>query len=105
MFNKTKENSKIIEKQYKGFFDSSIWVDVCSGREKDLNLLCYCDLEKFFDDNGLEIEIYRNDFNNSWTFRITGQKFVIMPPEYSRQQAKEQAIYKAFEILEEKLNK
>ena len=79
---------------------------------KDYEQLCYCDLEKFFDDNGIIIEIlanfdYMEGFNRfSWS--ITG-KNINRENTYSkidyetRNEAKEQAIYKAFEILEKRL--
>ena len=73
------------------------------------NTICYCDLEKFFDDNGIIISIlYRNVISNNidkWYFK--------MYDDYgndtsegckTRSEAKEQAIYKAFKILEERLN-
>lgn len=71
---------------------------------------CYCDLEKFFDDNGIIINYGKgnNNFKFSWWYniRVNNQELEhIETDEYnSRQEAKQQAIYKAFEILEEKLN-
>ena len=74
-----------------------------------IDTICYCDIEKFFDDNGIIISIlYRNVISNNidkWYFK--------MYDDYgndtsegckTRSEAKEQAIYKAFKILEERLN-
>lgn len=68
--------------------------------------ICYCDLEKFFDDNGIinEINYWHKDCYN---FTITNYKTNRILYEeqvgkiQSRQEAKLQAIYKAFEIMEE----
>lgn len=66
---------------------------------------CYCDLEKFFDDNGIIInyEKMNDDFEYSWYYniRVNNEEFEEEPEEFeNRQKAKQQAIYKAFEILE-----
>lgn len=69
---------------------------------------CYCDLEKFFDDNGIIIEInywhincFNFDITNSKTNKILYEQQ--LGEIKTRQKAKEQVIYKAFEILEEKI--
>lgn len=73
--------------------------------------LCYCDFEKFFDDNEIRIDIIFNQFNNFvvtisyYTKQIAEYVYVGFPPGCkNRQEAKEQAVYKAFEILENQLN-
>lgn len=74
---------------------------------------CYCDIESFFDQNGIEIfiEQYIDDddhkfyhfqilFNNVLQFSWANKQYF---RTNSREEAKEAAIYKAFEILNEKL--
>lgn len=76
--------------------------------------VCYCDLEDFFDNNGIRINIFNNYSGENW-------EVVILKKEYgsitnnlywsckyqnnkglnSRQKAKEAAIPKAFETLDE----
>ena len=80
-------------------------------------IICYCDLEKFFDENGIIININKNyickpdnvDFEyykNSWNYNIIIQDKI---PYYqhtilhSRDEAKLEAVYKAFEIMEKLL--
>lgn len=67
---------------------------------------CYCDIEEFFDsqnyiividyntDNNFCIDIYQNEYCLYSSYKILFE---------NRIKAKEQAIYKAFEILEESL--
>jgi hypothetical protein len=66
---------------------------------------CYCDIEKFFDDNGVIITIDSAYMKQYWFVIETDQKIYNHEVDCysSRQEAKEQAIKKAFEILEEQL--
>lgn len=68
---------------------------------------CYCDLEKFFDDN-MVIIVIEFDYNN-FEYRIDNFNnepyYKPVNSSKSRQEAKEQAIYKAFEIMEQKRRK
>lgn len=71
---------------------------------KNDNFICYCNLEKFFDDHGIliiiDIDNYVNLQNKNkkcWYFKINGFQKTSFN---SRQEAKEKAIYKAFEIME-----
>jgi hypothetical protein len=69
--------------------------------------LCYCDLEKFFDNNGIMILIghYLTYYVEIKRIEKYGFLTIYNGGSYnSRQEAKEQAINKAFEILEGKLN-
>jgi hypothetical protein len=69
--------------------------------------LCYCDLEKFFDDNGIKIFIlpYFASISNE---ELQRYQILIIDKKYARNfdcynlriEAKAPAIYKAFEILE-----
>ena len=65
--------------------------------------ICYCDLEKFFDDNGIDfLELYVNQKDiitkqHIWENRDIDKNRI-------KQETKEEAILKAFEILEERLN-
>ena len=69
--------------------------------------LCYCDIEKYFDDNEININIYFS--HNRWintnieSFaeikNERGNIIWITETYKTRREAKEQAIYKAFEIL------
>jgi len=73
--------------------------------------LCYCDFEKFFDDNGIYIKTVPNDYNNkTFAFEIEKHKnedfglIKLFQSDYIyifRPEAKKQAIYKAFSIMEE----
>jgi hypothetical protein len=65
--------------------------------------LCYCDIEKFFDDIGIIINIAHNLLYLRYDYIIyslSSKLDTISGNENFRQEAKEQAIYKAFEILE-----
>lgn len=91
-----------------------LWIDT----DKDKNPIIYYDgdneksystipfsmfyglLEDFFEKDGIPIEIYKNDFNNSWTYRVSKSKFVIMPHDTLKDEAKYCAILKACEIKE-----
>jgi hypothetical protein len=75
----------------------------------ELNPVCYCDLEKFFDDNNL---IITYKYLGGWYWIYIEQSADWKGYLYSnvsgiktRDEAKQQAIYKAFEILEKELNK
>ena len=71
----------------------------------NLELRCYCDLEKFFDDNGIYIEIYINPIDKK-TWNVSIDKYdIFLISIRSRQEAKEQAIIKGFEILEQQLKR
>jgi hypothetical protein len=70
---------------------------------------CYCDLERFFDENGIIIEIgiiqeyktfYSDLYNHKFENIYSGWCDKIW---LSRDEAKEQAIYKAFGIMEASL--
>lgn len=87
----------------------------------DKNFICYCDLEKFFDNNNIIIEIcldIRVLFSNEkkWfvNFFFINKLFQIEIIQLNnsetdfyfntRDEAKEQSVLKAFEILKEQLN-
>ncbi len=67
--------------------------------------VCYCDVEKWFDDIGIiiEIVIYEKGFN----FRIYNNDYKLWIIKdwrvYTRQKAKLEAVKKAFEIKENQL--
>jgi hypothetical protein len=71
-------------------------------------LLCYCDIEKFFDDNGIKIHIepfplFHNDTLYRYEYEILRRGFTTITSDLNfntRQEAQVQAIYKAFEIME-----
>jgi hypothetical protein len=82
--------------------------------------ICFCDIEKFFDSLGIITEIvycsktFQNIYDDPCWYYIIQKKdmitnefkgFVEIIEKYyfTRQEAKEQAILKAFEILENKL--
>ena len=70
--------------------------------------ICYCDIEKFFDDNELLILLdyeYKNMQKDKYWFYIVENYDSEENREIynSRDKAKEQAIYKAFEILEQQI--
>ena len=81
--------------------------------------ICYCDLEKFFDDNGIIIcvgYLRSNKLNKDvWHYQISYKSRNKIKTYYvnndtrikytNKDEAKQQAILKAFEILEEQLNK
>jgi hypothetical protein len=68
------------------------------------NLVCFCDLEKFFDDNEIRIFIlpyYANiGSHEEYQYIIITQKVFKSILHGTRGRAKEQAIDKAFEVLE-----
>jgi hypothetical protein len=67
--------------------------------------LCYCDLEKFFKDNDIEINIMKLYIDGEYVINIfTCDGINNDFRKYKKDdKAKEQAIYKAFEILEQQL--
>lgn len=73
---------------------------------------CYCDLEKFFDDNEIKICITYCEYCHTttdqlkeWGYKIHETRSYYYEEIYcTRKEAKEAAIYKAFEIMEDKLN-
>ncbi len=68
------------------------------------NDFCYCDLEKFFDDNGIFITIPLYVTKFCYLIFFKGIKgFQAISGELPRDEAKEQAIYKACEVLEKAL--
>ena len=74
----------------------------------DYNNICYCDLEKFFDDNGIIIEITYWVEENDFTWSIYRNQFMIednidLNHNKTRDEAKLQAVKKAFEIKENQL--
>lgn len=84
--------------------------------KRDVKDICYCDLEKFFDDNGIIIEIrlisgfwygfIENQNKQNYISKIDNIKTnqIDCTRSYnSRQEAKRQAILKAFEILNNQL--
>ena len=86
------------------------FIEICVFKMLLKNQICYCDLERFFDDNGIIIDIiYDSDENNFW-YTIHRNQFNIFDSHhdihehYPRKEAKQQSIYKAFEILEKKLS-
>jgi hypothetical protein len=99
-------NWEIIKEKYpKGYVKYRIYY---CGFESSLltgnNTICYCDLEKFFDDNEFIIEIINWTFLKEFMFYINWYGDSFESEKYnSRKECKEQAIYKAFEILENKL--
>lgn len=62
------------------------------------NRTAYEDFEAFFDSVGIIIEIYRRLTYSDWVSNILDNKYFS-----SRNEAKEQAIFKAFEILNKEL--
>jgi len=68
--------------------------------------VCYCDLEKFFDEQGIIIIIHYNrcKFWNSYYYNNTVEIDDIDNAYYTRPEAQKQAIIKAFEIDEAKEN-
>ncbi len=91
---------KLIKEKYQKSYKDCIQFAISSDDEFHFN--CFCDFEKFFDDNRVFIEIiYKQNYEHDivdWEFAICNN--VIICGFKSRQEAKEQAIYKAFEILE-----
>jgi hypothetical protein len=70
---------------------------------------CYCDIEKFFDEQGIIINYDKcsDDFIEHWLYTIRMKNFYDESGYdfYSRNEAKLEAIKKAFEISEEMENK
>ncbi len=65
---------------------------------------CFCDLEKFFDEQGIII-LYKHRIGH-FQIEIRNKNISLLwcsPLTETRQEAQEQAIYKAFEIMENKL--
>jgi hypothetical protein len=74
-------------------------------RKGKLGDICYCDLERFFDDNGIIIFInfyyYKNKFKFWIKYNIND---MVESSEFDvRLNAKLEAVKKAFEILEKQL--
>jgi hypothetical protein len=102
---------KIENKYLKGFekllfyyFDKDYPDEIDQESKKYMiDTIYYCDFEKFFEDNGIDLlELYINQKDiitkqHIWENRDIDKNRI-------KQEAKEQAIYKAFEILEERLN-
>lgn len=71
---------------------------------------CYCDIEKFFDDNGITINYCKTAGNyNRMSWKIMMNKCLIRYNDdgnhlITRDKAKEYAIPKAYETLEKELN-
>ena len=76
--------------------------------------LCYCDLEKFFDNNNIEIfikKLYKTNHKKTWLKEGNYRYWILIKSEIitsqacyaSRNESKEQSVYKAFEILEKEL--
>lgn len=89
-------------KGYKGF------VEYYKKNNPDCTEVCYCDIEKFFDDNGVIIDVF-SCFSlqgyKSIKYEIKNKKLELLynmtyVNDLDKLQAKIQAIYKAFEIME-----
>jgi hypothetical protein len=98
-------NWKLIKKKYLKSYEKFIGKVV-----KGLIKICYCDIEKFFDDNEIYIEIiYYNPYiikkDKMFFYRINFKNYFIRSSsDYkTRDKVKENAIIKVFEILEKKL--
>jgi hypothetical protein len=104
-------------KGYDLFLKSGIAIENCDNELQKaeynkfghIEELCYCDIEKFFDDNGVIIIINKLvGWNKGWSYNVRMiNKSNFHLKTYAkcnyiktRDEAKEQAIYKAFEILE-----
>jgi len=63
--------------------------------------ICYCDLEKFFCNNEIIINIIFRPEENHWSYKIFHNgTFVIYDWMETIDEAKEQAILTAFEVME-----
>lgn len=68
----------------------------------NLNLNCFCDFTKFFDNNGIITSIYYDIEENCHVYYIYDlkNKKTYCQGKYEREIAQEKVIYKAFEIME-----
>lgn len=120
-FKMIKEKCPKAYKMFKDYYQDD-WCNFCGtdlskcdcDKDSDYSLrdVCYCDFEKFFDeDQGIIIIICLHDEYEAFVYTIYSKKEskIIFESDFDlnwkmREEAKEQAIYKAFKILEKKLS-
>lgn len=103
-----------IKDKYPEFFEKfKKFITGTFGITKIIEEVCYCDIERFFDDNGIHLNINcLFEFGQiNYEYSILFKKGNLYQNDYSitytcntRDEAKKQAIEKSFEILEDKLN-
>jgi hypothetical protein len=100
---------EIKEKYPKGYEVCRRYFNISSNYPEDWGCLCFCDIETFFDNNNLFIEISFHAITNNWRWEIytRGNKgwwlyidFGHVPEGQGRPEAKIEAIKKAFEIFQ-----
>ena len=106
---------KIIYDDLDDIFDSNFWEGIkekypdagqryfnyINKKEKFAIGSCYCDIENFFDNNGIIIQT-GNSLEDDWWYCFSTHYAENGEGYKTRDEAKEQAILKAFEILQNK---
>lgn len=90
-------------KQYDEIYDNGLLkvVKTINAEENINDDVCFCDFEKFFDENGIIIEIINWKYKKEYMFYINFPDGSFESGKYnSRQETKIEAVYKAFEIME-----
>ena len=105
-----KNYPKTFEKFKRGTFEEHIFLDnlylLIEDDNKNKSVVCYCDVERFFDYNGIEIYVIVWRYKKEYRYFIETEGGEIESIVFkTRQEAKEKAILKAFEILEKRVDK
>lgn len=101
---------KVYEKLINYFRAINDIYKICNFKEKDLETLCHCELEDFFESQGIDIELnIHYNIYKKWDYCLfpewlkdKTEYYILSEIAYSRKQdARENAVLKACEILEE----
>jgi hypothetical protein len=82
-----------------------LFIEYLKKEYPDENEVCYCDLEKFFDDNGIIISTFFEIEKNMFHYFVydKNKKENHSNGLFNRKSVKEYLVYKAFEIRESQL--